>query len=251
MLQLTNINVTVAKNTLLERKVLNHISLNVTHGEFVMIIGGNGAGKTTLFNTIAGDIEPDSGSIMLNNNNITDWPSYKRAGNIARVLQDPNTAVINGMTIEENLSFAYLRGKTRGLCLFSNKKRLAYFREKLKLLDMDLENRLTELTDNLSGGQRQALSLIMAIMANSAVLLLDEITAALDPKMADLIMQLTTRIVTEDKRTTIMITHNMAHALHYGDRTLLLDQGAIIREYSKQERATLTPTDLAAVFGEV
>jgi putative ABC transport system ATP-binding protein len=216
-----------------------------------MIIGGNGAGKTTLFNTIAGDIQPDSGSIMLNNKNITNWPSYKRAGVIARVLQDPNTAVINGMTIEENLSFAYKRGKNRGLRLFSNKKRLAYFREKLALLEMGLENRLLEATDNLSGGQRQALSLIMAIMANSEVLLLDEITAALDPKMADLIMQLTTRIVAEDKRTTIMITHNMAHALHYGDRTLLLDKGTIIREYSKQERTTLTPADLAAVFGEV
>lgn len=251
MLQLKNISVSVAKNTLLEREVLNNISLNVSRGEFVVIIGGNGAGKTTLFNTIAGDSLPDSGTILLNNDNITNWPTHQRARLIARVLQDPNTAVINGMTIAENLSFAYLRGNRRGLRLFSNKKRLSYFREKLALLDMNLENRLNELTDNLSGGQRQALSLSMAIMANSEVLLLDEITAALDPKMADLIMQLTTRIVIEDKRTTIMITHNMSHALHYGDRTILLDKGMIIREYSKQQRDTLTPADLAAVFGEI
>jgi putative ABC transport system ATP-binding protein len=193
----------------------------------------------------------DSGKIFINERDVSNNSSHQMAAMVAKVLQDPRIATIDNMTIGENLSFAYMRGKARRLKLHTNPKRTELFKEKLALLNMGLENRLDELTGNLSGGQRQALSLIMAVLVDSEVLLLDEITAALDPKMAALIMELTAKIVAEEQRTTLMITHNMADALKYGDRTLLLAGGRIIKEYSKSERSKLTPSELAAAFGEI
>lgn len=227
MLKLKDINVTVGRGSALERQVLTNLNLVVDPGEFVILIGGNGAGKSTLFNVISGATALDSGKIILDETDITTWPLAKRAKNIAKVLQDPRLATIGHMTIEENLSFALKRTNTRGLALHKNKQRRDLFREKLALLNMGLENRMTELTGNLSGGQRQALSLIMALMTESKILLLDEITAALDPVMAQMIMDLTTRIVAEEKRTTIMITHNTTHMTGYSNRTLCLKNGQI------------------------
>lgn len=227
MLKLTQVNVTVGRGSALECQVLTNLNLTVAPGEFVILIGGNGAGKSTLFNAISGAIPIDSGKITLDQTDITTWPLAKRAKSIAKVLQDPRLATISNMTIEENLSFALKRTHTRGLTLHKNKQRRDLFREKLTLLNMGLENRLTELTGNLSGGQCQALSLIMALMTESKVLLLDEITAALDPNMAQMIMELTARIVADEKRTTIMITHNTTHMTGYGNRTLRLENGQI------------------------
>lgn len=230
MLNLTDISVTMGRGTPLERRVLNNLNLNLEPGEFVILIGGNGAGKSTLFNAIAGITPIDSGSIILDKTNITSWPTDKRASLIAKVLQDPRIATIGSMTIEENLSFALKRGQCRGFAFHANRDRRTLFKEKLAHLGMGLENRLNELTGNLSGGQRQALSLIMALMSESKLLLLDEITAALDPNMAELIMELTARIVREEKRTTLMITHNTSHMNQYGNRTLRLEDGRIVRD---------------------
>lgn len=251
MLEIKNISVMVGAGSKLERRLIKNFNLTVELGEFVVLIGGNGAGKTTLFNAISGGISLEAGSIWIEGTDISFWPNYKRASLIAKVLQDPRIATIETMTLEENLSFALLRGKNRGLKLYKNAEREKLFREKVALLGMNLEHRLDDLASNLSGGQRQALSLIMATLTESKILLLDEITAALDPKMANRVMQLTSSIVQEYKHTTLMITHNMSHALHYGDRTILMQEGEIIKEFSKEEKKKLTPTDLASMFEEI
>lgn len=227
MLNLNNITITMGRGGPLERRVLNNLTLHVGKGEFVILIGENGAGKSTLFNAISGITPLDSGHIILDKTNITHWRTDQRASLIAKVLQDPRIATISNMTIEENLNFALKRGQRRGFTLHTNKNRRILFKERLACLGMGLENRLDELTGNLSGGQRQALSLIMALMSDAKVLLLDEITAALDPKMAELIMELTARIVQEERRTTLMITHNVSHIAQYGHRTLQLENGQI------------------------
>jgi len=251
MLKLEKINVVLGEGSQLRRHVIQDLNLEVKHGEFVIIIGSNGAGKSTLFNTISGTTKLKSGKIKINDSNITKLPAYKRAKFVAKVMQNPAIATIDDMTIEENLSFAFMRGKKRGLSPHLNEDRISLFKEKLSLLEMGLEHRLFELTSSLSGGQRQALSLIMAILANSEILLLDEITAALDPKTADLIMRITAKIVKETKHTTIMITHNMSHALEYGDRTLLISEGKIIAEYREKEKVGITALDLAARFSKI
>ena len=248
MLELKNISVVLGKNTKLERQIIKDLTLTVAPGEFVVIIGDNGAGKSTLFNAISGSIPLEAGAIYIDEMNVNSWPDYKRSSLVSKVLQDPRMATVDTMALEENLSFAYLRGHTRKLIPHKTKERLALFQEKVALLGMGLEERLEEPAFNLSGGQRQALSLIMAILGESKVLLLDEITAALDPKMANVIMKLTSKIVREYKRTTLMITHNMAHALQYGDRTILLQQGKIIKEFTAEQKKNLHPTDLAALF---
>ena len=251
MLKLKNITVTINKGSVLERPVLQNLALEVAKGEFVIIIGANGTGKSTLFNTISGSVKPETGSIIIDNQLINKCSESNRASLIAKVVQDPKVGTIETMSIEENLSFAFMRGKKRTLKLYSNEERKKLFRDKLTLLDMGLENRLDDLVSNLSGGHRQALSLIMATLSDAKILLLDEITAALDPKTAGLIMKLTQKIVVQEKRSTIMITHNMSHALHYGDRTLLLANGNIFKEYSASEKTNLTAVQLAALFDEV
>lgn len=251
MLKLQDINVTLGKNTKLERQVLQKLNLYVKHGESIIIIGSNGAGKSTMLNVISGSMKPESGKVIFDNKDITDTTQYSRAAYISRVMQDPRVGTMEKMTIFENMAFALKRGQKRGLAPLSNHKRRSLFRDKLAILKMKLEDRLDESVINLSGGQRQALSLIMAIISNYKILLLDEFTAALDPKTAENIMQLTDSIIREEKRTSIMVTHNMAHAIKYGGRLLFLKDGKIVKEYGAAEKQQLTPTMLVLEFGEI
>ena len=248
MLTLENINFTVGKQSKLERKILQQLNLTIKDGELVIIIGGNGAGKSTLLNIISGYLLPDSGKITLAGQDITTVPQYNRSKHIAKVMQDPKIGTMENMTILENMAFAYLRGAKRGLQTINSSFRQRLFQDKLAMLNMGLENRLHELVGNLSGGQRQALSLIMAILSPAKILLLDEITAALDPNIADSVLQLALQIIAEEQRTTIMITHNMTQAIQYGNRTLLLANGKFVKEFTQQDKALLSPQDLAAEF---
>lgn len=245
MLNLSNIQVTLGKGTPLVKPVLQNLNLKVADSEFVIIIGNNGCGKSTLFNTISGYITPESGNIIVDRQDVTKQPQNKRAALVALVMQEPRIGTMEQMTIEENLSFAYMRGKNRSLKFHNTLARRNLFRDRLSTLQMGLENRLNDLVGNLSGGQRQALSLIMSIVADYKILLLDEITAALDPKTADSVMAITAKLVQEEKRTAIMTTHNMHYALDYGNRTLLMKQGSIYREYNMQSKKLLTPAALA------
>lgn len=248
MLKLNNINVTLNQDTNNERTILKDLSFEVSEGEFIIILGGNGAGKSTLFNVISGFMQPESGSVWINKKNVTFKKHIQRASFIAKVMQDPKVGTMENMSIEENMSFAYKRGKSRLLSQHLTSKRRALYREKLAILGMGLENRLEELVAHLSGGQRQALSLIMAIMSDSKILLLDEMTAALDPKMAEKVMHITNKIVTEEKRTTLMITHNLAHALEYGDRILILNDGKITKKFNKEQKNKSTIKELSKAF---
>ncbi|MCC8419336.1 MAG: ATP-binding cassette domain-containing protein [Rickettsia endosymbiont of Glossina mortisans submortisans] len=222
MLSLKNIEVTFGKNTKLEQKILNKLSLSTKEGEIIVIIGNNGAGKSTLFNVISGFIKPDYGKIFISKQDVTETSQIYRAGLVSTVIQDSKVGTIGNMTILENMAFAFKQGQKRGFNLFSNKLRIELFQEKLRMLDMGLENRMNELVSNLSGGQRQALSLIMSALYDAKILLFDEITAALDPGSSESIIKFTTNIIHQKKCTCIMNTHNIAHAIKYGDRLLLL-----------------------------
>lgn len=246
MLRLENIDVTLGKNTKLQRQVLHQLNLNIRKGEFIVIIGGNGAGKSTIFNVVSGSIKPDSGKIFLYEQDITANPETHRGKFVSKVVQDPKAGTMENMTIFENLAFALKRGQKRGLQLFNNKSSTILFKEKLKIIN--LEDRLNEIVSNLSGGQRQILSLTMAMLQNSELLLLDEITAALDPITSDYIMELTNKIVKEQQFTCIMITHNMKHAIKYGDKLILLKNGKFIKEYDKATKSVLSQTELMAEF---
>lgn len=232
MLNLKDINLTFGKDTKLERKIFSNLTLNIKEGEFVSIIGNNGAGKSTLFSLISGYLNPNSGKIIIDGQNVTRMPQIERSKLVAKVMQDPRIGTVENMTIEENMSCAYMRGQTRGFMLHNSSTRREIFKKKLEILDIGLEDKLDEFAGNLSGGQRQAMSIIMAIIAEFKILLLDEITAALDPKTAEIVMNLAARIAKEEKRTTIMITHNMQHAANYSDRIVLLANGAITKEFS-------------------
>ncbi len=251
MLNLENIEVTLGKNTKLERKVLSKLNLSVKEGEFTVVIGGNGAGKSTMFNVISGFIKADSGKISISGQDITATSQIYRAKLVSKVMQDPKIGTIEKMTILENMAFALKRGQKRGLALFADKYRIERFKEKLRILNIGLENRLYDLVSNLSGGQRQALSIVMAMLQESNILLLDEITAALDPASSEAVMELTNRVVRGQKLTCIMITHNMSHAIKYGDRLLLLKNGAFIKEFDLETRSRMTAAQLAAEFEEI
>jgi putative ABC transport system ATP-binding protein len=251
MLSLENIEMTLGKNTRLERKVLNQLSMKVKEGEFVVVIGGNGAGKSTMFNLISGFIKPDSGKILILGDDMTKTSQTYRAKLVSKVMQDPKLGTIENMTILENMAFALKRGQKRGLRLCVNQARIKMFQERLSLLHIGLEHRLHELVSNLSGGQRQALSIIMAMLQESKILLLDEITAALDPASSASTMEFTNRIVRDQKLTCMMITHNMSHAIQYGDRVLLLKDGKFIKEYDAATKSKMTPAELALEFGEI
>lgn len=225
MLNLQNINLTLNKNSNIERQVLKNLNLSVACGEFVVIMGGNGAGKSSLFNVISGFIKPDSGNVVIDGNNVTYASQISRSAYIAKVMQDPRIGTMENMTIFENMSFALKRGQPRGLTPFTNSVRKTLFQEKLLMLDMGLENRLYELVRNLSGGERQALSLIMAVISDSKILLLDEITAALDPKIAENVIELVDKIVRLERRTCIMITHSMVEAIKYENHLVVLKDG--------------------------
>lgn len=249
MLSMKNIDVTLGKGTKLERQILKGLNLKVNSEEFVIVIGGNGAGKSTMLNIISGFLKPNSGNIIIDGLNGLTMSQNSRAALVAKVAQDPRVGTIESMTISENMAFAYKRGQRRALLPFLSNSRRELFKKRLSMLNMGLESRLDEVVINLSGGQRQALSLVMASLAESNVLLLDEITASLDPKTAESVMSLANKIVREEKRTCIMITHNMRHAIKYGDRLLVLKEGRFIKEFTGQDKASLSEGRLSAEFG--
>lgn len=245
MLELNKISKTFNPGTVNEKKALSDFSLTLSDGDFVTVIGANGAGKSTLFNAISGRFLTDSGSIILDGKDITFMPEYKRAHVIGRLFQDPMLGTSPGMTIEENLSMAAKRG---GWFSRITKADRQFFREKLAMLGMGLEDRLTQPVGLLSGGQRQALTLMMATIVPPQLLLLDEHTAALDPAAAEKVLAVTKSIVAENRITCMMITHNMQSALELGSRTLMMDRGNIIMDVSGEERAGMTVQDFLDRF---
>ena len=245
MLELNKISKTFNPGTVNEKKALSDFSLTLSDGDFITVIGANGAGKSTLFNAISGRFLTDSGSIILDGKDITFMPEYKRAHVIGRLFQDPMLGTSPGMTIEENLSMAAKRG---GWFSRITKTDRQFFREKLAMLGMGLEDRLTQPVGLLSGGQRQALTLMMATIVPPQLLLLDEHTAALDPAAAEKVLAVTKSIVVENRITCMMITHNMQSALELGSRTLMMDRGNIIMDVSGEERAGMTVQDFLDRF---
>ena len=248
MLDVKDIKKTFNKGTVNEKKALQGLSLNLNDGDFVTVIGGNGAGKSTMLNAIAGVWPVDSGTITIDDIDVTKQPEYKRAKYIGRVFQDPMMGTASNMQIEENLAIASRRGKFPGLSWSSKASQREKFREMLAELDLGLEDRLTSKVGLLSGGQRQAVTLLMATLNNPKLLLLDEHTAALDPKTAAKVLALTEKIVTREHLTTLMITHNMRDALRYGNRLIMLYNGRIIIDISGQEKQSLDVSDLLKMF---
>ncbi len=248
MLIIDDVSKTFNPGTVNEKKALDHFSLTVEDGDFITIVGSNGAGKSTLFNAAAGMFYPDSGKIMLDGRNITFVPDYQRAKYIGRLFQDPLKGTAPHMTIEENLALAYLRAGTSGIFSRISRKDREKFREQLKKLDMGLEDRMDVPVGMLSGGQRQALTLLMAVIVPPKILLLDEHTAALDPAAAEKIMKLTEQIVGENRITCLMVTHNLHQAVSVGNRTLMMADGHIVLDLKGEERKGLTIEDLLRMF---
>lgn len=251
MLQLKNITKTFNQGTINEKHALNGIDLTLEDGDFVTVIGGNGAGKSTLLNAIAGVWPVDTGSIVIDGQDVTGLPDFKRAPLIGRVFQDPMTGTAPTMQIEENLAIAARRGKHRGLAWGVNNKEREEYKERLKILDLGLEDRLTAKVGLLSGGQRQALTLLMATLVKPKILLLDEHTAALDPKTASKVLRATDKIVNEGHLTTLMITHNMKDAISHGNRLVMMHEGRIILDIAGEEKKKLTVEDLLHQFERV
>ncbi len=248
MIELKNIDVTFGMDTPLEHRVFRNLSLKIENQQFVTVIGGNGAGKSTLMNVISGDIRVDKGNIFLDEKDVTNWKPEQRAALISRVFQDPLLGTYADLSIEENLSIAYSRGQKRTLAPALNSSLREYFRECLASIGIGLENRLKDKMGLLSGGQRQAVSLLMATLRPAKILLLDEHTAALDPKMEQLILKLTQRLIDEHKLTALMITHCMQQALDFGTRTLVMHQGKIVRDLVGKERLSLQASELIPFF---
>ena len=230
----------VSSNRADDRLALNGLNLHVKEGEFVTIIGGNGSGKSTLMNVISGVYTLDSGSVEIGGVDVTHISEHKRAKHLGRVFQDPNMGTAGQMNIEENMMLAVRRAKSKGLKWGFDKKYRELFVEKLSSLNLGLETRLQEKVGLLSGGQRQAITLLMATIDRPDILLLDEHTAALDPKTAKIVLDLTEKIVTENKITTLMITHNMKDAIKYGDRLIMLNQGKVVFDIKGEEKKNLT-----------
>lgn len=248
MIELQNIDVTFNPGTPLEHKVFNKFNLKIETGQFVTVIGGNGAGKSTLMNVVSGDVRIDAGNIILDRKNVTEDLPHQRAQLISRVFQDPLLGTFADLSIEENLSLAFFRGKKRGLLPALNAKLRILFKEHLAHIGIGLENRLNDKMGLLSGGQRQAVSLLMATLQPSKILLLDEHTAALDPKMERLILELTRKLIEEKQLTALMITHCMQQALDFGTRTLVMHQGKVVRDLQKEDRKKLEPCELLPYF---
>ncbi|EJU30461.1 ABC transporter ATP-binding protein [Selenomonas sp. CM52] len=248
MLKLQNIAKTFNPGTITEKYALRGVTLHLSPGDFVTVIGGNGAGKSTLMNSIAGTFRVDAGNIVIAGTDITKWPEHKRAKYIGRVFQDPMMGTAAGMMIEENLAIAARRGNAPRLRWSFSKAQRERFRELLAGLDLGLEDRLESKVGLLSGGQRQALTLLMATMAEPKLLLLDEHTAALDPKTAEKVLDITKSIVEKRKLTTLMITHNMKDALRLGNRLIMMHEGNILVDVKGEEKSRLTVRDLLALF---
>ena len=248
MIKLNKIDVIFNKGTRLENHVLKAIDLKIGQGEFVTIIGGNGAGKSTLMNVLSGDVIPQKGQIFIGDQNVTRMPTEKRSRMVSRVFQDPMIGTFSSLTIEENMSLAYHRGCRRGFSLSLTGRLRGRFQEVLSSLEIDLEKRMKDKVETLSGGQRQALSLVMATLQDSQILLLDEHTAALDPKIAHKIMELTHKMIRARQLTALMITHSMSQALEYGDRTIMLYHGQVVQDMQGANRTALSPQDLIKYF---
>lgn len=248
MLELKNISKTFFPGTINEKKALRGVDLHMETGDFITIIGGNGAGKSTLLNSIAGVFPIDEGSITIDDVELTQMPEHQRARYIGRVFQDPMMGTAAGMMIEENLAIASRRGKRPGLSWALKEEERSHFRELLKELDLGLEDRLTARVGLLSGGQRQALTLLMAAMNHPKLLLLDEHTAALDPKTAEKVLALTQEVIARDHLTSLMITHNMRDALRFGNRLVMMNAGRIVVDVGGEEKKRLTIPDLLNLF---
>lgn len=248
MLELKNICKTFNAGTVNEKKALDDLSLTLNDGDFVTVIGGNGAGKSTMLNMIAGVYPVDSGSILIDGINVTKLPEFKRAKYLGRVFQDPMMGTAADMWIEENLALAARRGQRRGLRWALTQRERTTFREMLAQLDLGLEDRLSTKVGLLSGGQRQALTLLMAVMKQPKLLLLDEHTAALDPKTATKVLALSDKFIEEGHLTALMVTHNMKDAIAHGNRLIMMNNGAIILDIHGEEKQKLTVEDLLETF---
>ena len=251
MLNLKNINLTFSKGTVDEKVLFSDFSLDINKGDFVSVVGSNGSGKTTILNLISGDMKPDTGHILLEGRDITKIPAYKRSADIARVFQNPAFGTCSSMTVFENMSIADNKLKPFNLSMGLNKKRKDFYCSQLELLGIGLENRLNAVVGTLSGGQRQALALIMATMVTPKLLLLDEHTAALDPKSSDTVMDLTLKIIEEKNITTLMVTHNLRHAVSYGTRAVMMHDGNAVMDVSGQDKKNKTIDDFLKVFNEI
>ncbi len=250
MLELKNVCITFHAGTPDENRALKNINLKINQGDFITVIGSNGAGKSTLMNVIAGTYKASSGEIFYEERNVTKEPEYKRARYIGRIFQNPLLGTAGKMSLEDNMVICSKKG-SKSLKISLNNKLRAAFREQLKALDMNLESRLNDNVELLSGGQRQALTLLMAVMSKPALLLLDEHTAALDPANADLVMKLTRRFAADYGLTVMMITHNMSQALEYGNRLLMMDSGEVILDIGREEKEKLTMDSLVQKFREI
>ena len=248
MLELINVRKTFNRGTVNEKPALNGVNLHLKDGDFVTIIGGNGAGKSTTLNMIAGVYPIDQGKVVLNGENLTHMPEHRRARYLGRVFQDPMKGTAAGMEIQENLALAMRRGKRRGLGWGVTKKEQAVYKEALAALGLGLEERMSAKVGLLSGGQRQALTLLMATLKKPGLLLLDEHTAALDPKTAAKVLELTDRMIAENNLTAMMVTHNMKDAIRMGNRLNMMHEGRVIYDVSGEEKKKLQVSDLLAKF---
>ena len=251
MLKLHQVSKTFNPGTINEKKALKAIDLHLKPGDFVTVIGGNGAGKSTMLNAVAGVWPVDSGSVVIDGTDVTGLPEHQRAAFIGRVFQDPMTGTAPNMQIEENLALAARRGKKRGLRWGVTKAEREEYAERLKILGLGLEDRLTAKVGLLSGGQRQALTLLMAALQRPKLLLLDEHTAALDPATAAKVLEISDKLVAENNLTTLMITHNMKDAIRHGNRLIMMNEGRIIFDVSGEEKQKLTKKDLMDKFAEI
>jgi len=249
LLKLVNVNKEFGTGTIDEVKALDNINLDVNAGDFITVIGSNGAGKSTLLNIIAGVYPPErGGKVIIHESDITNLSEHRRAQYFGRVYQDPHVGTAAKMTISENLSLAIARGKPRGLRLAIDKERLSQFREVLETLHLGLEDRFNTLVGTLSGGQRQALALVMATISRPSLLLLDEHTAKLDPNTAAIVLNLTENIVSNENITALMVTHNMEHALRYGNRLLMMHKGKLVVDLNILQRQGIVVSDLLSAF---
>lgn len=251
MLKLNNITKTFNAGTINENKLLSCFSLEVAQGEFVSVVGSNGSGKTTLLNLVCGTLPIDGGSILFGGKDITRVPEYKRARRIGRVLQDPKKGTCGNLTILENLALADNKNRRFGISPAISRQRTDYYKTLLETCGMGLENRLGVQAGSLSGGQRQALALIIATMSDIDLLILDEHTAALDPKSSETVMEITGRVVAEKKLTTMMVTHNLRFAVEYGSRLLMMHAGEAVMDISGADKQALTVDDILGKFNEI
>lgn len=251
MLSVEKVGKTFHPGTVDERIALGDVSLKLNAGDFAVVVGGNGAGKSTLLNMLAGEVIPDQGVILIDGQDVTSLPTHRRAKFIARVFQDPAVGTAAALSLEENLAVAMLRGERRTFASGLTSHLSGQFRERLASFNLGLETRLKAKASLLSGGQRQALSLLMAVLRRPQLLLLDEHTAALDPRTAEIVMRVTEQVVREARLTTLMVTHNMQHALDYGNRLVMMRDGGIVADLSGNAKRAMTMEKLIAAFNEV